>query len=697
MAGRNPIELLDATVAGLGGERRDGQHELADAVVDALRGGHHLVAEAPTGSGKSLAYLAPAIASGRKVVVATSTIALQSQLVDRDLPAIREHGGLEFSFALLKGRANYVCLTKLRAAGRPDALFETPVGAGFDAQLERLEKFAKTSETGDRSELDDAVPDTAWAAVSCTSMECPGRNQCGDGEECFAELARDRARDADVLVVNHALYAVHLAAGANVLPDHDAVILDEAHAFPDNATSNFGADLAPVSISRLATMLEKAGVKNVDVLQRAANGLTKVVESREGRLDVGSDEQLVTGLTACAEAIVAARKAVGTTPTDEHKRTVQLADARIEVLRRLAAPYDGDVVWVEKFGNSTRLKIAPVDVGGAIGARLLEQKPVIAVSATLGGEPPFGRFAMKMGFVSDAAPGTWGEENSDGERIPRTGRGYARLRASSSFDWREQGLLYVARDLPDPRHAKWEEAAGARAVALVDAAGGRALVLCTSRKNVDTFAKLLRERTEHRVLAQGDADVGQLTRTFAADETSVLVGTRSFWQGIDAPGVACVLVVIDKIPFPMVSDPLMSARKERARDAGLSDFGTVDLPEAALVLAQGAGRLIRRIGDKGVVAVLDARLATKDYRTQLLAGLPPFKRSVTLSEACDFLEHAAANVEKVAGAAVPDVTVADSVDAREARACPKCGAAVGERCHDANGTMAFVHQARRDG
>ena len=220
--------LLTATIAAMDGEDRDGQLTLTDAVADALDRGHHLIAEAPTGSGKSLAYLAPAVASGRRVVVATSTIALQSQLVGRDLPALREHGGMPFTFALLKGRANYLCLAKLRAAGSADALFEQPVGRDFGRHLERLRTFADRSDTGDRGDIDDPIADASWAAVSCTSLECPGRVKCSDGDSCFAELARDRARDAKILVVNHALYCTHLIAGGNVLPEHDAVVIDEA-------------------------------------------------------------------------------------------------------------------------------------------------------------------------------------------------------------------------------------------------------------------------------------------------------------------------------------------------------------------------------------------------------------------------------------------------------------------------------------
>ena len=247
--------------------------------------------------------------------------------------------------------------------------------------------------------------------------------------------------------------------------------------------------------------------------------------------------------------------------------------------------------------------------------------------------------------MPSAALGTWGDCDDDGDRESATGRGYQPLRVSSSFDWKRQGLLYVGRDLPDPARANeaWLDQAGDRLCRLVAAAGGRALVLCTSHANVARFSELLRTRTEHDVLAQGDAEVGRLVGAFLDDETSVLVGTRSFWAGIDVPGVACVLVVIDRIPFPAPNEPLHAARRERAERMGLNAFAAVDLPRAALVLAQGSGRLLRSRSDRGVVAVLDPRLATRDYRRVLLAGLPPLRRSVDLDVACAFLAEAAAD------------------------------------------------------
>lgn len=635
----DPLDILDATVAGIGGEPRAGQRELTSAVADAIRNGHHLLAEAPTGSGKSLAYLAPAIASGLRVVVATSTIALQSQLIDKDLPTLHRHSSVPFTFALLKGRSNYVCRAKLRAAAAPDALFEQPVGAGFDKHLSTLREFAEQSETGDRAALPDAIPNASWAAVSCTSTECPGAAECADGDACFAEHAKELARHVSVLVVNHALYCAHLSAGGTVLPEHDLVILDEAHSFADSATNAFAADLGADGLGRLSSMLAKTGVDkdSIDAFTRASKAFGGVLDERDGTIDVGADDRLVDVLTAAGESLSTASGKIDRDRGDYAKRVSRLAHNRLTVLRRLAAPADDDVVWAEKLGASRRLRVAPIAAGPALGRLLLDERPVIAVSATLGGDVPFVQVAGQIGFDPGAAPGAW-TRDEDGKRCSGSGRGYVARETASSFDWRTQGLLYVARDLPEPgRGSAWVELAGERVCKLVDAAGGRALVLCTSHANVKRFSELLRANTGHRVLTQGDADAGRLKRSFIDDETSVLVGTRSFWAGIDAPGVACVLVVIDKLPFPAPDEPLHAARRTRAERAGLNPFVTVDIPVAALVLAQGVGRLLRRHTDRGVVAVLDPRLATREYRAALLAALPPFRRSISLDEACTFL------------------------------------------------------------
>lgn len=702
----DPVAVLDAVVAGMGGERRAGQHELTEAVADALTRGHHLVAEAPTGSGKSLAYLAPAVASGLRVVVATSTIALQTQLATKDLPALRRDAGIGFSFAVLKGRSNYLCLAKLGTAAAPDALFEQPVGAGFHRQLEHLRAFAGQSDTGDRADYAREISPATWAAVSCTSVECPGKAECASGEECFAEHARDLARDASVLVVNHALYCAHLASGENVLPEHDVVILDEAHSFADNATNAFAGEIAADSLTNLSRMLRRSGAKAeaVEALNDAGRALDAAIEAHDGAVQPGADAALDAALLRAAERLAAASLRLPTEGDEYAKRVAKLATNRLDVLRRLGAPGDDDVVWVERAGRNRRLKIAPVAAGETIGRFLLDRRPVIAVSATLGGDPPFAALAFSMGFRPEDAPGRWGERGDDGRWESNAGRGYRAIQTPSSFDWKTQGILYVAKDLPDPGRARdaWLERSGDRLCELVNAAGGRSLVLCTSHANVQRFAELLRTRTDHDVLAQGDRDAGRLTKEFLEDETSVLVGTRSFWAGIDAAGASCVLVVLDRIPFPAPDEPLHAARRARAEARGVDPFYAVDVPAAALVLAQGAGRLIRTIRDRGVVAVLDARLATRPYRKQLLAAMPPLRRSIDLGEACGFLEEVAASapvrVVKRGDSAAPelrtDLTIKETHAVRDAAACEVCGAAAGERCREDGSTSAFVHEAR---
>ena len=413
----------------------------------------------------------------------------------------------------------------------------------------------------------------------------------------------------------------------------------------------------------------------VDSIASSAKELGNTLEIREGRVDVSDNAQLSSALHAAAERVATAINKLGKPDGDSEKRTARLANARLEVLRRLGDPNDADVVWIEKVGRTRRIKVAPVFVGPALGGMLLDARPVVAVSATLGGEPPFAGLAAQMGFDSAAAPGTWGERNDDGTRNSATGRGYVPLQAASSFDWRQQGLLYAGHDLPDPRRANetWVKKAGDRLCKLVNAAGGRSLVLCTSKANVERFADLLRERTDHDVLAQGDADVAKLTRSFIEDETSVLVGTRSFWAGIDVPGVACLLVVIDRIPFPPLSDPLHAARRTRRsrgtqrvrhrRPAGgraraRAGRGPVDPHQERL----GCGR--------------GARLPARDasYRTELLTAMPPFRRSIDLDETCDFLKEAAKRVPK--SRASQPTSAAPRPSPR-----PKCSPALAQGAH----------------
>jgi ATP-dependent DNA helicase DinG len=623
--------VLESAVAALGGDERAGQQQLAAAVADAVAGAHHLVAEAPTGSGKGLAYLAAAVASGRRIVVSTATLTLQDQLWHKDLPHLRAHGGVEFTAALLKGRSQYVCRAKLRAAidGRP--LLDERPGPTLARDLERLERFAAESPSGDFAEVD--IAETSRRAASCAPRECPGAARCSEGATCFAERARDLAASADVLVVNHALYCAHLASGANVLPEHDVVVFDEAHALPDVATNAFGLDLAPLGLRQLATRLSRVGVAraDTDLVAAAADALERALEGLDGRVDP-TDGALAAALGVAAERLAGATSKVddGVDATAA-AQTRQLAASRLEALRRLQAPRVDEVTWTE----GAVLRLAPIGVAAPLAAALLHHRPAVFVSATLGGGARSAAFARLVGLDPDAPPGPAGSEAEEDDREddgdePKLdpGVGYADLRVDTPFDFRTQAMLYVARHLPEPRDPAWTDAAAAEVAGLVAAAGGRALVLCTSRAAVTRLSDVLREQDEHPVLVQGEGSRAALLQQFGADERSCLVATRSFWMGVDVPGPACVLVVIDRLPFNRPDDPLAQARRAAAERAGGSGFRDVDLPAAALVLAQGAGRLIRSRHDRGVVAVLDRRLAVAGYRDVLLGALPPMRRVV---------------------------------------------------------------------
>lgn len=630
--------VLDRAVRALGGDDRPGQHRLARAVADAIATGHHLVAEAPTGSGKSLAYLAPAVAAGKRVVVATATLTLQDQLWHKDLPHLREHGGVEFRAALLKGRSQYVCRAKLdRARGGRPLLDERP-GPTLERDLERVVRFAARSDTGDFAEVD--IADSSRRAASCAPNECPGAAKCSDGETCFAEHARKRATSADVLVVNHALYCIHLDSGGTVLPEHDLVVFDEAQGLADVATSAFGIEVTPIGLRQLASRLTAVGVDrgDADPLAAAADALDAALTGSDGRLDP-TDGAVGEALLAAAERLASAIPAIdpAADPTASAQAT-QLAGTRLAALRRLRSPDQDEVVWSER----QTLRLAPIDVSRALAARLFATMPAVLTSATLGGGHRFAPLAGRIGLDPAAAPGPITVE-SDGEEMQLPGLGYVDLAVESPFDFRTQSMLYVPIHLPEPRDPAWSDAATVETARLANAAGGRALVLCTSRAAVDRMAATLRAETDHPVLVQGETTKAVLLERFGADETSCLVATRSFWTGVDIPGPSCVLVVLDRIPFARPDDPLAQARREKAERGGGSGFGDVDLPAASLVLAQGAGRLIRGRRDRGVVAVLDRRLATARYRSALLDALPPMKRVIDPDVVVEFLRACTAD------------------------------------------------------
>ncbi|MBK9181102.1 MAG: ATP-dependent DNA helicase [Acidimicrobiales bacterium] len=594
---------------------------MADAVASAIDGERHLVVQAGTGTGKSLAYLVPAVLSGRRVVVATATKALQDQLAGKDLPFLAEHLGKPVEFAVLKGRANYACLQRVRevAAGDDQQALELGVGAVRE-ELRELVAWAGRTDTGDRAELPREPSARAWAAVSVSARECPGAARCPMGEACFAEAARRRAAAADVVVVNTHLYGLHLASGGAVLADHDVVVIDEAHQLEEVISATAGLELGAGRFSALARTVRSilADDALVAEIDGAGSRLADSLGPHAGRRlpgafppDVGDAlglarsrlERAVAALGALADALDGRTDDAAARRTRAVKATASLID---DVDAALAVPAT-HVAWVEGPAHTPRLMVAPVDVADVL-AGLWAERTAVLTSATL----------------SPALP----------ERLGLPPGGFDVLDTGSPFDYQANAILYCAAHLPDPRSPAYEAAAHEELAALIGAAGGRTLALFTSWRAMEAAAESVGPRLPYRVITQSELPKPALLDAFSADETSCLFATMGFWQGVDVPGPALSLVAIDRIPFPRPDEPLLQARRERA---GAGAFRLVDLPRAATLLAQGAGRLIRSADDRGVVAVLDPRLAHATYRWELVRALPPMRRTRHRAEVEAFL------------------------------------------------------------
>lgn len=606
---------------------------MAESVAAAIESREHLLVQAGTGTGKSLAYLVPAVlraaATDVPVVVATATLALQAQLVDRDLPLLAKAAapvlGRAPRSATLKGRANYACLHRVRD-GVPDddgalvAVTHVAPGAlGLEVLRARewAEEQAATGGSGDRDRLDPGVNDRAWAQVSVSARECLGAQRCPYGTECFAERARASAAEADVVVTNHALLAINALEGVPVLPEHDVVVVDEAHELVSRVTGVATAELWPSVIERTGRRA-RPYVDEGDAaeLEDAAEPLRRALaEVGPGRLDPPLPAALLAAIVGVRDAARAVQSGFRATakqdraPEAESGRRSALAmvDELFATSERLAAGDEHDVIWVEERERGGRvLKVAPLSVAGLLRERLFGDATVVATSATLELGGSFDPAARSFGLLGEGAPGWRG------------------INVGSPFDFGRQAILYVASHLPPPGRDGVRPEAVDTLIDLVSAAGGRTLGLFSSRRAAIEAAEEVRARLgDITVLCQGDDIVPTLVRKFAEDEKSCLFGTLSLWQGVDVPGDACQLVVIEKLPFPRPDDPLASARQRAVERAGGNGFMTVAATHAALLLAQGAGRLVRRASDRGVVAVLDPRLVRARYGSYLRASLPP--------------------------------------------------------------------------
>jgi len=653
-------------------EERPQQSAMADAVADAITRRRHLIVQAGTGTGKSLAYLVPALALGTRAVVSTATKALQDQLAQRDLPHLSNTLGVRFRFAVLKGRSNYICLQRVREIhdrgeqlALSDAGDKGPSGA-IGREVMRLVKWADEAArqsakqltakltkrplpAGDRAELPWEPSEIAWAQVSTSWRECPGAAQCPAGGDCFAERARRRAAEADVVVVNTHLYATSLALQeAEILPPHDLVIFDEAHELEDIASGALGFELHPGRILALARMsrpapaaaeLEDAAalfgsalrpyedqalpkplegdlLQSLVVLRERANELLDQLR-KGGRAGAGGAGAGAAGAgagsgplgAAGASGPTGAAPVPGELPT-ERQRAQKAVSHLIEDVNAVLELGETDVGWVE--GRPPALRVAPLDVGAELDKRLWQGEDAPTAVMTSATVPP--RLAAKLGL----AEGCFDE-----------------IDVGSPFAYQEQALLYCPLHLPDPRSPSFEAAMHEELLALIAAARGRTLALFTSWRAMEAAVEVARKRLPWRILAQSDLPKPKLLAEFTEDHGSCLFATMGFWQGVDIPGPSLSLVTIDRLPFSRPDDPLVKARREAA---GPRAFELIDLPRAATLLAQGAGRLVRSREDRGVVAVLDPRLGRARYRWPLVRALPPMRRTRSRAEVEAFLK-----------------------------------------------------------
>ena len=601
------------------GEVREGQIDMAEAVARSIVKGEHLVVEAGTGTGKTFAYLVPAILSGRKVVVATATKTLQDQLAGKDLPFLAEQLDHEFSFAVLKGRSNYICLQRVRELGHDGDQLTLEVGPRPPTEeIAALARWADQTTTGDRAELTLEPSTRAWAAVSVGPRECPGATKCPKGDDCFTERARSAAAAADVVVVNTHLYGMHLATQGAVLPEHDVVVIDEAHQLEDTIAATAGVELTS---GRFLNMARATGaiVSDPELVQGLDElaGLWRdaLVDERGRRLRGHLDGEPARVLDLARARLDKAMTALRAVPDESvgdvaarKQRAMQAATSLIEDIESVRNVQADEVSWVEGSEDFPVLRVAPVDVGEILDETLWSKTTTILTSATLPAALP--------------------------DQVGLPDGTFVRLDVGSPFDYPQQAMLYCAAHMPDPRSAKFDEAVHDELEALITAAGGRTMALFTSYRALQLAVEALRPRLAVEVLAQDDYPKPALIERFTDNPETCLFATMGFWQGVDVPGATLSLVTIDRVPFPRPDDPLLQARREKARAEA---FRVVDLPRATTLLAQGAGRLIRSATDRGVVAVLDPRMAKASYKWDLVNALPPMKRTKDRSEVEAFL------------------------------------------------------------
>ena len=635
-APRSKINVSDAleiaTSALPHSESRPGQKEMAHAVEEALHEGKHLIVQAGTGTGKTIAYLVPAIVAGKRTVVTTATKALQDQLAHKDLPFLVQHlseyVNRDITFAVLKGRSNYVCRQRLaelngetekknRKADSPTLLEVDEMSQSVRREIDLISEWTKTTKSGDMADISWSPSDRALRAVSVGSDECPGARRCPVGGTCFSELARFKASEADIVVVNTHLYGLHVASGGQLLPEHEVLIVDEAHGLEDIMSDTVGVSIHAGNFNFFAGVVKRiiADPKVISDIVNIGTMLDEVLSPIHNQRISAPLPLEVTAVLAEGRRIVARildiLRTIETKDDDSNQRKLRaqtLATRLADTIDVALKTDDTYVPYISGTVDHPKLDIAPLDVGPVLDAGVWQKTTAILTSATVPS-----KMADRIGLP-----------------VSKT----QLCNVDSPFDYQSNAVLYCSKHLPNPNSPEFTKLMHEELFHLISAAGGRTLALFTSYRALDAAVDAMRKRLPNTILSQREYQKNQLVKLFSEDESSCLFATSGFFQGIDIPGRTLSLVTLDRIPFPRPDDPLLSARRDAIGDRA---FREIDLPRAATLLAQATGRLIRNATDRGVVAVFDPRLGNAGYRRDILGSMPPMRKSVDRQEVEEFL------------------------------------------------------------
>ena len=631
-----PGGFLDKCMIG-GYEHRPGQLQMAEAVNDAFENHHHVVVEAGTGTGKTLAYLLPAICSGRRVVISTATKSLQEQLYQKDVPFLQKHFAPELKVAVMKGRNNFLCLTKMHA------LADQPVLKGMEEvdAFRQIRDWARVTETGDRAEL-TFLPDDSdlWSRMDARRDTCTGR-KCPQFEQCFLTAMQSRAREADLIIVNHHLFFADLALKqddfGSILPEYSAVVFDEAHEMEDVASDYFGQQISNFRFEELARDADNAMrlghfgtpslLRRTQRIREKSRAFFDTFPPRDGRFPFTRSEReaFLEQNREAYDSLMNALKAMETefaALTQKPEELLRIARRSFEIRQELAFLFESNeenfVYWFERRNKGVYLAATPIDVSQILREKLFEAfDTVILTSATLtvGGRFEFIRQRLGLDHAKESA-------------LP------------PEFNYQEQALLYLPQRMPDVRDAGFAAKAADEIVQLLELSQGRAFCLFTSYAQMNDLFERVEGRLDFPLQLQGTAPRSVLLERFKTTPNAVLFATASFWQGVDVPGEQLSCVIVDRLPFAVPSDPIVAARVRALQEEGRNPFAEFQVPEAVLALKQGFGRLIRAKTDRGVLALLDTRLQRMPYGRIFLESLPRYRRTSDLAEVGRFLNAA---------------------------------------------------------